>query len=110
MESVEKLFGVLDSDGVDISLRRSAAEQLSVVLQGETVVNVHSSLIIFSFQVNICSDPLPTSVFAVKLQRSTLSKSVSVGSGVRGLHRQCPSLCICSLQKHKPEPHPVLHV
>lgn len=35
MESVEKLFCILSSDTVDISLRRSAAEQLSVVLQGE---------------------------------------------------------------------------
>uniref|UniRef100_A0A8D3DHX9 Rotatin n=1 Tax=Scophthalmus maximus TaxID=52904 RepID=A0A8D3DHX9_SCOMX len=35
VESVEKLFCILSSDTVDISLRRSAAEQLSVVLQGE---------------------------------------------------------------------------
>ncbi|XP_030612443.1 rotatin isoform X2 [Archocentrus centrarchus] len=33
VESVEKLFGILHSDNVDISLKRSAAEQLSVVLQ-----------------------------------------------------------------------------
>ncbi|XP_022063068.2 rotatin isoform X3 [Acanthochromis polyacanthus] len=33
VESVEKLFCILRSDTVDISLRRSAAEQLSVVLQ-----------------------------------------------------------------------------
>ncbi|XP_037312246.2 rotatin [Pungitius pungitius] len=33
VESVEKLFCILSSDTVDISLRRSAAEQLSVVLQ-----------------------------------------------------------------------------
>lgn len=32
---MEKLFCILSSDTVDISLRRSAAEQLSVVLQGE---------------------------------------------------------------------------
>ncbi len=38
MESVEKLFCILSSDTVDISLRRSAAEQLSVVLQGELSV------------------------------------------------------------------------
>ncbi len=38
MESVEKLFGILCSDTVDISLRRSAAEQLSVVLQSELSV------------------------------------------------------------------------
>uniref|UniRef100_A0A3B3DE61 Rotatin n=1 Tax=Oryzias melastigma TaxID=30732 RepID=A0A3B3DE61_ORYME len=35
VESVEKLFCLLSSDSVDISLKRSAAEQLSVVLQGE---------------------------------------------------------------------------
>jgi len=35
VESVEKLFCILHSDTVAISLRRSAAEQLSVVLQGE---------------------------------------------------------------------------
>ncbi|CAB1414356.1 unnamed protein product, partial [Pleuronectes platessa] len=33
VESVEKLFCILSSDTVDISLKRSAAEQLSVVLQ-----------------------------------------------------------------------------
>ncbi|KAI4798506.1 hypothetical protein KUCAC02_022021, partial [Chaenocephalus aceratus] len=33
VESVEKLFGILSSDTVDISLKRSAGEQLSVVLQ-----------------------------------------------------------------------------
>lgn len=38
MESVEKLFCIMSSDTVDISLRRSAAEQLSVVLQGELPV------------------------------------------------------------------------
>lgn len=38
MESVEKLFCILSSDTVDISLRKSAAEQLSVVLQGELSV------------------------------------------------------------------------
>lgn len=35
---MEKLFCILSSDNVDISLRRSAAEQLSVVLQGELSV------------------------------------------------------------------------
>lgn len=35
---MEKLFCILSSDTVDISLRRSAAEQLSVVLQGELSV------------------------------------------------------------------------
>lgn len=38
MESVEKLFSILYSDMVDIALKRSAAEQLSVVLQGEISV------------------------------------------------------------------------
>lgn len=32
---MKKLFGILHSDTVDIPLRRSSAEQLSVVLQGE---------------------------------------------------------------------------
>lgn len=35
VEAVEKLFCMLSSDTVDVALRRSAAEQLSVVLQGE---------------------------------------------------------------------------
>lgn len=39
MELVEKLFSILSSDTVDISLRRSAAEQLSVVLQSELPLN-----------------------------------------------------------------------
>ncbi|CAG5895883.1 unnamed protein product [Menidia menidia] len=37
VESVEKLFGVLLSDSVDFSIKRSAAEQLSVVLQDTTM-------------------------------------------------------------------------
>ncbi|XP_031137959.1 rotatin isoform X3 [Sander lucioperca] len=37
VESVEKLFCILSSDTVDISLRRSVAEQLSVVLQDTTM-------------------------------------------------------------------------
>lgn len=44
VESVEKLFGILSSDTVDISLRRSAAEQLSVVLQGELPVKDKKSV------------------------------------------------------------------
>ncbi|KAM9332619.1 LOW QUALITY PROTEIN: rotatin [Pholidichthys leucotaenia] len=44
VESVEKLFGVLDSDSVDISLRKSAAEQLSVVLQDTTMHPVLKNL------------------------------------------------------------------
>uniref|UniRef100_A0A8C6NVL7 Rotatin n=1 Tax=Nothobranchius furzeri TaxID=105023 RepID=A0A8C6NVL7_NOTFU len=35
VESVEKLFSILHTDTSDVSLRRSAAEQLCVVLQGE---------------------------------------------------------------------------
>ena len=35
VESVEKLFGILTSDSVDLSLKRSATEQLAVVLQGQ---------------------------------------------------------------------------
>ena len=42
VESVEKLFCILSSDIVDISLKRSAAEQLSVVLQGEFIVTEKS--------------------------------------------------------------------
>lgn len=38
VESVEKLFCILSTDTIDISLRRSAAEQLTVVLQGEVPV------------------------------------------------------------------------
>ncbi|XP_037550072.1 rotatin [Nematolebias whitei] len=37
VESVKKLFGILHSDTVDIPLRRSSAEQLSVVLQDTTM-------------------------------------------------------------------------
>ncbi|XP_042366374.1 rotatin [Plectropomus leopardus] len=43
-ESVEKLFCILNSDTVDISLRRSAAEQLSVVLQDTTMHPVLKNL------------------------------------------------------------------
>ncbi|XP_040921403.1 rotatin isoform X2 [Toxotes jaculatrix] len=44
VESVEKLFSILSSDTVDISLRRSAAEQLSVVLQDTTMHPVLKNL------------------------------------------------------------------
>ncbi|KAM8730870.1 rotatin isoform 3-T3 [Acanthopagrus schlegelii] len=44
VESVEKLFCILSSDNVDISLRRSAAEQLSVVLQDTTMHPVLKNL------------------------------------------------------------------
>ncbi|XP_024135486.1 rotatin isoform X1 [Oryzias melastigma] len=44
VESVEKLFCLLSSDSVDISLKRSAAEQLSVVLQDTTMHPVLKSL------------------------------------------------------------------
>lgn len=40
VESVEKLFCILSSDTMDVSLRGSAAEQLSVVLQGNMPGNV----------------------------------------------------------------------
>ncbi|XP_070783994.1 rotatin [Enoplosus armatus] len=44
VESVEKLFCILSSDTIDISLRRSAAEQLSVVLQNTTMHPVLKNL------------------------------------------------------------------
>ncbi|XP_072306821.1 rotatin isoform X2 [Eucyclogobius newberryi] len=44
VESVEKLFCILASETVDISLKRSAAEQLSVVLQDTTMHPVVKSL------------------------------------------------------------------
>ncbi|XP_022599965.1 rotatin [Seriola dumerili] len=44
VESVEKLFCILSSDTVDISLRRSASEQLSVVLQDTTMHPVLKNL------------------------------------------------------------------
>ncbi|KAM7369970.1 hypothetical protein PAMP_011257 [Pampus punctatissimus] len=44
VESVEKLYCILSSDTVDISLRRSAAEQLSVVLQDTTMHPVLKNL------------------------------------------------------------------
>ncbi|XP_028288914.1 rotatin isoform X2 [Parambassis ranga] len=44
VESVEKLYCILHSDTVDISLRRSAAEQLSVVLQDTTMHPVLKNL------------------------------------------------------------------
>uniref|UniRef100_A0AAQ5ZNA0 Rotatin N-terminal domain-containing protein n=1 Tax=Amphiprion ocellaris TaxID=80972 RepID=A0AAQ5ZNA0_AMPOC len=48
VESVEKLFCILYSDTVDISLRRSAAEQLSVVLQDRQRL----CAFVFSLQLN----------------------------------------------------------
>lgn len=56
---MEKLFCILSSDAVDISLRRSAAEQLSVVLQGELFVEDKNSwfvllLIHFCAEYQLC--------------------------------------------------------
>lgn len=47
-ESVEKLFCILCSDTVDAPLRRSAAEQLAVVLQG-IVVTLAGGFVFFFF-------------------------------------------------------------
>ncbi|XP_041670116.1 rotatin isoform X2 [Cheilinus undulatus] len=44
VESVEKLFSILTSDTVDISIKRSAAEQLAVVLQDTTMHPVLKNL------------------------------------------------------------------
>uniref|UniRef100_A0A1A8MUL0 Rotatin n=1 Tax=Nothobranchius pienaari TaxID=704102 RepID=A0A1A8MUL0_9TELE len=44
VESVEKLFGILHTDTSDVSLRRSAAEQLCVVLQDTTMHPVLKNL------------------------------------------------------------------
>ncbi|XP_029385269.1 rotatin isoform X2 [Echeneis naucrates] len=44
VESVEKLYSILSSDTIDISLRRSAAEQLCVVLQNTTMHPILKSL------------------------------------------------------------------
>ncbi|XP_054621802.1 rotatin isoform X2 [Dunckerocampus dactyliophorus] len=44
VESVEKLFCMLSSDTVDVALRRSSAEQLSVVLQDTTLHPVLKNL------------------------------------------------------------------
>uniref|UniRef100_A0A8C4I6X8 Rotatin n=1 Tax=Dicentrarchus labrax TaxID=13489 RepID=A0A8C4I6X8_DICLA len=48
VESVEKLFSIMSSDTVDISLKRSAAEQLSVVLQGKS----RQKVFVFFLQLN----------------------------------------------------------
>uniref|UniRef100_A0A665VL78 Rotatin n=1 Tax=Echeneis naucrates TaxID=173247 RepID=A0A665VL78_ECHNA len=48
VESVEKLYSILSSDTIDISLRRSAAEQLCVVLQSKKCVRFY----VFSLQLN----------------------------------------------------------
>ncbi|XP_012712810.2 rotatin isoform X1 [Fundulus heteroclitus] len=56
VESVEKLFCILSSDTVDISLRRSAAEQLSVVLQDTTMHPVLKSLGITEKVISFITD------------------------------------------------------
>lgn len=56
VESVEKLFCILNSDTVDISLRRSAAEQLSVVLQDTTMHAVLKSLGITEKVISFITD------------------------------------------------------
>uniref|UniRef100_A0A3B5LE88 Rotatin n=1 Tax=Xiphophorus couchianus TaxID=32473 RepID=A0A3B5LE88_9TELE len=56
VESVEKLFCILDSNTVDISLRRSAAEQLSVVLQDKSMHPVLKNLGITERVISFITD------------------------------------------------------
>ncbi|XP_037829180.1 rotatin isoform X2 [Kryptolebias marmoratus] len=56
MESVKKLFCILHSDTVDISLRRSAAEQLSVVLQDTTMHPVLKNLSITEKVISLITE------------------------------------------------------
>ncbi|XP_014855672.1 PREDICTED: rotatin isoform X1 [Poecilia mexicana] len=56
VESVEKLFCILDSETVDISLRRSAAEQLFVVLQDKSMHSVLTSLGITERVISLITD------------------------------------------------------
>lgn len=37
METVEKVYGIFTSDGIDLVVRKSAAEQLAVIAQGKGV-------------------------------------------------------------------------
>uniref|UniRef100_A0A3P9PF08 Rotatin n=1 Tax=Poecilia reticulata TaxID=8081 RepID=A0A3P9PF08_POERE len=56
VESVEKLFCILDSETIDISLRRSAAEQLFVVLQDKSMHSVLTSLGITERVISLITD------------------------------------------------------
>lgn len=51
---MEKLFCILSSDTVDISLRRSAAEQLYVVLQGELSIKDANRIYRISYELHFC--------------------------------------------------------
>uniref|UniRef100_A0A8C8LXY0 Rotatin N-terminal domain-containing protein n=1 Tax=Oncorhynchus tshawytscha TaxID=74940 RepID=A0A8C8LXY0_ONCTS len=46
VESVEKLFSIFTSDTVDLTLRRSAAEQLAVVLQGDVALHILHTMLL----------------------------------------------------------------
>ncbi|XP_019727440.1 rotatin isoform X1 [Hippocampus comes] len=56
VEAVEKLFCMLSSDTVDVALRRSAAEQLSVVLQATTMHPVLKKLGITDRVISFLTD------------------------------------------------------
>ncbi|XP_077365448.1 rotatin isoform X2 [Festucalex cinctus] len=56
VEAVEKLFSMLSSDTVDVALRRSAAEQLSVVLQATTMHPVLKNLGITDKVISFLTD------------------------------------------------------
>ncbi|XP_038123277.1 rotatin isoform X2 [Cyprinodon tularosa] len=56
VEAVEKLFCILSSDTVDLSIRRSAAEQLSVVLQDTVVHSVLKNLGIAEKVISFITD------------------------------------------------------
>uniref|UniRef100_I3KA67 Rotatin n=1 Tax=Oreochromis niloticus TaxID=8128 RepID=I3KA67_ORENI len=73
VESVEKLFSILYSDIVDITLKRSAAEQLSVVLQGETSIK-RVALFVFDCLLEPCVCILRKLVYADPSLRHSLAQ------------------------------------
>uniref|UniRef100_A0A8C4I6H0 Rotatin n=1 Tax=Dicentrarchus labrax TaxID=13489 RepID=A0A8C4I6H0_DICLA len=74
VESVEKLFSIMSSDTVDISLKRSAAEQLSVVLQGKLFVKDPNDIIYLDCLLEPCVCILRKLVYADPSLRHSLAQ------------------------------------
>uniref|UniRef100_A0A3Q2CYB9 Rotatin n=1 Tax=Cyprinodon variegatus TaxID=28743 RepID=A0A3Q2CYB9_CYPVA len=89
VEAVEKLFCILSSDTVDLSIRRSAAEQLSVVLQGEEPLKSSS----FDLLLEPCACILRKLVYAdSSLRHSLAQNNLLLLTLLRGKHNNTSHL------------------
>uniref|UniRef100_A0A669P618 Rotatin n=1 Tax=Phasianus colchicus TaxID=9054 RepID=A0A669P618_PHACC len=67
VEIIEKLYDILTSDAVDIVLRKSAAEQLAIILQGKIIILVDINIKLLLFLQVMESIVLPCLILLRKL-------------------------------------------